>query len=135
MIDDHAWAGGIYKNFLANEEKNYDNSPIDRKGMPGLRNQAAGHPQSLLHCRRDRACTANAKVGQPLVLLESLKDSQLAERFIGRAYLGQGLLCSAFEGLCIETVEPVAIKVLGHELAADKKTNARFVIERRCGKR
>ncbi len=69
------------------------------------------------------------RLGQPLVLLEALKNSELAERFIARAYLGQGLLCSSFEGLCTETVEPIAIKVLRHELAADKKTNARFVIE------
>ncbi|MCC7529845.1 MAG: serine/threonine protein kinase [Candidatus Melainabacteria bacterium] len=69
------------------------------------------------------------RLGQPLVLLEALKESELAQRYVARAYLGMGLLCSGFEGLSIETVEPVAIKVLRHELADDKKTNARFVIE------
>ncbi len=68
-------------------------------------------------------------LAQPPVLLDALRNSELAERFVARGYLGQGLLCNVFEGLSVETVEPVAIKVLRHELADDKKTNARFVVE------
>ncbi len=69
------------------------------------------------------------RLGQPQVLLEAVKNSALAQRFVSRSYLGQGLLCNVFEGLSVKTVEPVAIKILRHELADDKKTNARFVIE------
>lgn len=68
-------------------------------------------------------------LAQPQVLLDALRNSELAERFVARSYLGQGLLCNVFEGLSVETVESVAIKVLRHELADDKKTNARFVVE------
>ncbi len=69
------------------------------------------------------------RLSQPTVLLQALKNSDLAQRFVARSFLDQGVLCWVFEGLSVETVEPVAIKILKNELAADKKTNARFVIE------
>jgi serine/threonine-protein kinase len=125
----HERLAEFIRNFLANEEKLPEQfADQTEKVCPDCGTRQPGTRKACI-VEGTVLVPPMQRLGQPLVLLESLKDSQLAERFIARAYLGQGLLCSAFEGLCIETVEPVAIKVLRHELAADKKTNARFVIE------
>jgi serine/threonine-protein kinase len=70
-------------------------------------------------------------LGHPELLIAGLRDIDLSTRFATRHFIDEGRMCWVFEGVNVETVEPVAIKILRHELASDPKTNNRFLEEAR----
>ncbi|MBA3855630.1 MAG: hypothetical protein C0507_01855 [Cyanobacteria bacterium PR.3.49] len=70
-------------------------------------------------------------LGHPDLLIEGLRNKELSKRFATGHFIDEGRMCWVFEGVSVETVEPVAIKILRHELACDPKTNSRFLEEAR----
>lgn len=110
-----------------------------------LRRDFPGVPKKVCPCcgikqSADRvACTDDNTVlvptlpslGQPDLLVEGLRNTELSRRFAARHFIDEGKMCWVFEGVNVETVEPVAIKILRHELACDPKTNTRFLEEAR----
>lgn len=67
----------------------------------------------------------------PDLLMKQLEQTAINNRFVLRSFIGDGALCWVFDGTQIEDVSPAAVKVLRHELAADQKTNSRFLSEAR----
>lgn len=70
-------------------------------------------------------------LGQPELLMKVLKNTNVGRRYALKHFIAEGKLCWVFEGVDAENIEPVAIKILRHELASDKKTNERFLSEAR----
>ena len=70
-------------------------------------------------------------LGQPELLMKVLTTTNLGRRYGLKHFIAEGKLCWVFEGVDAESIEPVAIKILRHELASDKKTNERFLSEAR----
>jgi len=70
-------------------------------------------------------------LGQPELLMKVLTTTNLGRRYGLKHFIAEGKLCWVFEGVDAECLEPVAIKILRHELASDKKTNERFLSEAR----
>lgn len=70
-------------------------------------------------------------LGQPELLMKALQGANIGMKYLLKHFIDEGMLCWVFEGVDAENVEPVAIKILRHELASDKKTNERFLNEAR----
>ncbi|MBC7999480.1 MAG: serine/threonine protein kinase [Leptolyngbya sp.] len=109
-----------------------------RKRFPGSArkvcpNCGSRHLLDKIVCPADNTLLAPtmSHLALPDLLMKQLERSAIDNRFVLRSYIGEGALCWVFDGTQIEDVMPVAVKVLRHELAADQRTNTRFLSEAR----